>query len=408
MTSEVYMLPLEDITVLDLSNYVPGALCTMILADMGAEVIKVEPVHPFPLEDMGFSPKGEDKREKAAFFSLNRNKKSIGIDLRSDSGRRIFHHMSETADVIIEGYRPGVVKRMGIDYESIGRINPGIIYCSLSGYGQDGPYRLYSGHDINYIAQAGVLDLVGPREGPPCPPLNLVSDFAGASLYGAIGILLALLARGKTGEGQFIDHTYMEGALHMMTWFTHRFFQDGTVMKRGASWTSGTYPYYGVYRTKDDRYITIGCVEPHFWRRLCNLLGKEEYGEYLWDMEMTYAEPDEKRVEIRSFLEATFLTKARDEWFDLLAPQDIPVGKVNSMEEVFSDPQVLHRRMIMDVDDPGIGRVKQIAVLPKLSGTPGQIRTLSPLHGEHTDEILFRLGYQLKEIKKFRKEGVVG
>jgi crotonobetainyl-CoA:carnitine CoA-transferase CaiB-like acyl-CoA transferase len=198
---EGHMLPLEGVLVLDLSNYSPGALCTMILADFGAEVVKIEPAQPFPHEGMGYSPKSEEKRRKAAFFALNRNKKSIGINLKSPKGREIFYRLVQNADVVIEGYRPGVVKRLAVDYETIRRISPRIIYCSLSGYGQDGPYSYYSGHDINYISISGVLGLIGPSEGAPSVPANVIADYAGASLYGAIAILLAYIARDKTGEG---------------------------------------------------------------------------------------------------------------------------------------------------------------------------------------------------------------
>jgi crotonobetainyl-CoA:carnitine CoA-transferase CaiB-like acyl-CoA transferase len=402
------MLALEGIKVLDLSNYVPGALCTMILADFGAEVIKVEPAKAFPMGDMGYSPGGKDKEREAAFFALNRNKKCIGLNLRSDEGRRIFHRMAKEADVVIEGYRPGVVERLGVDYKTIQGINPRIIYCSLSGYGQDGPYRLFSGHDINYISLAGVLGLIGPKEGPPTIPLNIIADFAGVSLYGTIGILLALEARNRTGKGQYIDHTYMEGALHLITWFTHRFFMDGTVMKPGVSWAQGAYPHYGVYKTKDGKWLTIGCLEPHFWDNLCKAVGKEEYMPYKWTMAMTFQGPEPKFGEIRAGMEKVFLTKTRDEWFDLLAANDVPVGKVNSLDETFQDPQILHRKMVIELDHPNLGKVKQVGILPKLSDTPGQFRRFAPVHGEHTDEILKALGFSGEEIEKLRKEGTAG
>ncbi len=402
------MLALDGIKVLDLSNYVPGALCTMILADFGAEVIKVEPAKAFPLGDMGYSPGGKDKEREAAFFALNRNKKCIGLNLRSDEGRGIFHRMAKEADVVIEGYRPGVVERLGVDYKTIRGINPRIIYCSLSGYGQDGPYRLFSGHDINYISLAGVLGLIGPKEGPPAIPLNIIADFAGVSLYGTIGILLAVAARNKTGKGQYIDHTYMEGALHLITWFTHRFFMDGTVLKPGVSWAQGAYPHYGVYKTKDGKLLTIGCLEPHFWDNLCKAVGKEEYMPAKWSMEMTFEGPEPKFDEIRAGLEKVFLTKTRDEWFDLLAARDVPVGKVNSLDETFQDPQILHRKMVIELDHPKLGKVKQVGILPKLSETPGKVRRFAPVHGEHTDEVLSSLGFNADEIAKLRKEGTVG
>ena len=402
------MMALDGIKVLDLSNYVPGALCTMILADFGADVIKVEPAKAFQMAVMGYSPGGKDRERQAAFFALNRNKRCIGLNLRSDEGRRIFHRMAESADVVIEGYRPGVVERLGVDYGTISGINPGIVYCSLSGYGQDGPYRLLSDHDINYISLAGVLGLIGTKDGPPSIPLNIIADFAGVSLYGAVGILLALMARGKTGKGQYIDHTYMEGAIHLITWFTHRFFMDGTVMKRGESWAMGSYPHYGVYRTGDGKYLSIGCLEPHFWDNLCRAIGKEELMPAKWSMDMTFQAPDEKLLAIRSCLEQVFLTKTRDEWFDLLAPQDIPVGKVYDIGEVFSDPQVIHRKMVIELDHPNLGKVNQVGILPKLSETPGQVRRFAPLHGEHTDEILGALGFGAEEIGNLRKEGIVG
>ncbi len=402
------MLALEGLKVLDLSNYVPGALCTMILADFGAEVIKVEPAKPFPLGDMGYSPGGADKEREAAFFALNRNKKCIGLNLRSEEGRRVFHRMAKEADVVIEGYRPGVVERLGVDYKTINGINPRIIYCSLSGYGQDGPYRLFSGHDINYISLAGVLGLIGPKSGLPSIPLNIIADFAGVSLYGTIGILLAIQARTQTGRGQYIDHTYMEGALHLITWFTHRFFMDGTLMKPGVSWAQGAYPHYGVYRTKDGKQLSIGCLEPHFWDNLCKVIGKEEYMPHKWSMEMTFQGPEPIFDEIRASLETVFLTKTRDEWFDLLAANDVPVGKVYSLDETFRDPQILHRKMVIELDHPTLGKVKQVGILPKLSDTPGQVRRFAPLHGENTQEILQALGYGEDEIEKLRKEGTVG
>lgn len=402
-------MPLEGIKVLDMSNYVPGALCTMILADFGAEIIKVEPAKPFPLGGMGYSPpRSEENSREAAYFSLNRNKKSIALNLNSEKGREVFYRMAREADVIIDGYRPGVVKRLCVDYETIDRLNPRIIYCALSGYGQDGPYRFLPGHDINYISIAGILGLLGPKDGLPAVPLNLIADFAGTSLYATIGIMLALMAREKSGRGQYIDHSYMEGAIHLMTWFYQRFFMEGAVMKRGGSWALGTYPYYGVYKTKDGKYISIGCLEDRFWENLCRALGKEEYGSYHWNMETTFREPDEKCQEIRNFLEEAFLKKTSAEWFELLSGKDIPIGKVYTTDEVFDDPQVQHRQMIIELDHPTLGKVKQVGVIPKLSDTPGKVRSLAPFHGEHTDECLKKAGYNDEEIKNMRGEGVVG
>jgi crotonobetainyl-CoA:carnitine CoA-transferase CaiB-like acyl-CoA transferase len=403
------MLALEGVKILDLSRVIPGTFCTMLLGDWGAEVLKIEAPGVTEFVGSARSFEGEKNRRKAAYFAPNRNKKSIAVNLKSEAGREIFYRLSQHADVIIEGFRPGVAKRLRIDYETINKLNPKIIYCSLSGYGQDGPYHALPGHDINYIAMAGVLGLIGSSEGPPVIPLNLVADFACAALYGALGISVALVARDKTGKGQYVDVAYMDGAVSLMTWFTYDYFFDGSMLKRGESWLHGAYPYYGVYETKDGKYITIGCIEPHFWENLCRFLGKEEYIPYHFASEHTLHKPeDEKWDEIRSFLKQTFLTKTRDEWFELLTHNDIPAGKVYTPDEAFSDPQVLHRQMVIEVEHPTLGKVKQVGIAPKLSSTPGKVRSFSPLLGEHTNEILQKLGYKRKEIENLRQEGAVG
>jgi len=402
------MLALEGVKILDLSMLVPGAFCTMLLGDLGADVLKIEA--PGANEFRGSSralPK-EEQRKAAAYYALDRNKKSMVVNLKSEAGREIFYRLSQHADVIVEGFRPGVAKRLKIDYETISKLNPRIIYCSLSGYGQDGPYHAFPGHDVNYIAMAGVLGLIGSSERPPVIPLNLVADFAGAALYGALGISVALVARNKTDKGQYVDVAYMDGAIALMTWFNCGYFFDGSMLKRGESWLHGAYPYYGVYETKDGKYITIGCLEPHFWENLCRFLGKEEYIPYQFALEHTFHKPEgEKWDEIRSSLKQIFLTKTRDEWFELLIRNDVPAGKVYTPDEVFGDPQVLHRQMVIEVEHPTLGKIKQVGIAPKLSGTPGKVRSLSPLPGEHTDEVLQGLGYEQEEIKNLRQEGVV-
>ncbi|MDH4299747.1 MAG: CoA transferase, partial [Dehalococcoidia bacterium] len=336
------MLALEGVKILDLSMLVPGAFCTMLLGDLGADVLKVEA--PGVNEFRGSStalPK-EERRKAAAHYALDRNKKSIVVNLKSEAGREIFYRLSQRADVIVEGFRPGVAKRLRIDYGTISKLNPGIVYCSLSGYGQDGPYHTFPGHDVNYIAMAGVLGLIGFSEGPPAVPLNLIADFAGAALYGALGISVALVARNKTGKGQYVDMAYMDGAISLMNWFNCGYLLDGSMLKRGESWLHGAYPYYGVYETKDGKYITIGCLEPHFWENLCRLLGREEYIPYRFALEHTFHKPEgEKWHEIHSSLKQVFLTRTRDEWFELLIRNDVPAGKVYTPDEVFSDPQVL-------------------------------------------------------------------
>ncbi len=402
------MLALEGVKILDLSRVIPGTFCTMLLGDLGAEVLKIEAPATSEFPGSSSSPQEASNLKQAAYYAPNRNKKSIVVNLKSEAGQEIFYRLSQHADVVVEGFRPGVAKRLGIDYETISKLNSRIIYCSLSGYGQEGPYHAFPGHDINYIAMAGILGLIGSGEGPPVIPLNLVADFAGAALYGALGISAALLARNNTGRGQYVDVAYVDGAVSLMTWFACGYFFDGSVLKRGQSWLHGAYPYYAVYETKDGKYITIGCLEPHFWENLCRLLGKVEFIPYHFAFDHTFHKPeDEKWDEIRAFLKEVFLTKTRDEWFELLIHNDVPAGKVYAPHEVFSDPQALHRQMVIEVDHPVLGKIKQVGITPKLSDTPGKVRSLSPLPGEHTDETLEELGYEREEIESLRQAGVV-
>ncbi len=405
------MLALEGIRILDLAHLPPGALCTMILADMGADVIKVGTAAGVSSRGAGVMGKmtADEEKRVAAFDALNRNKRSMGLDLKSDKGREIFHKLAKTADVVVEGFRPGVVRRLGIDYQIIKDINPRIVYCSLSGYGQDGPYSNFSGHDINYISLAGALNIIGPLDHAPVVPLNLLADFAGASLHGAVGILTALVARNKTGKGQFVDISYTDGALGLMTWLTSSYFAGGCTFNRGETFLHGAYPYYSLYRTKDNKYISIGCLEPWFWENLCRALDKEEYIPYCISPEHFMHRPeDEKWTEIRSFLSKTFLTRTQDEWFEFLTGKDVPVGKVNTFDEVFSDPQVLHRQMVLEMEHPTLGTVKQPGIAIKLSDTPGKVRRLAPIPGEHTEEILRELGYNKTHIVKLRQSKVIG
>ncbi|MBM3119089.1 MAG: CoA transferase [Chloroflexi bacterium] len=405
------MLALEGIKILDLTHLAPGALCTMIFGDLGADVIKIEapPGVGGRGAGIGLSPMGEEGRRQAAFDALNRNKRSIGLNLRSDKGREIFYQLAQTADVIVEGFRPGVVKRLGVDCETIRAINLRLIYCSLSGYGQDGPYSNRSGHDVNYISIAGALNLIGTPDCPPVIPLNLLADFAGASLHGVIGILAALVARSKTGTGQYVDISYTDGAMSVLTWFISNYFSSGILLKRGETWLHGAYPYYGVYEAKDGKYVSIGCVEPWFWENLCRALGKEEYISYCISPEHFLHKPEgEKWEEIFSYLKQVFLTRTRDEWFDFFADKDVPVGKVYTFDEVFNDPQVLHRQMVLEIDHPTLGKVKHPGIAIKLSETPGKVRSLAPIFGEHTEEILRELSYNKSQIEELRQSNIIG
>ncbi len=399
------MLSLEGLTILDLSGGYPGALTTQILGDHGAEVINIEGRPPMAGKQGGMA--STEARKTVVYQMANRNKKSIILNLKTEEGRAIFHRLAEKADVIVDPFRPGVSKRLGIDYDTINKVNPRIIYCAMTGYGQDGPYSNMTGHDINYISLAGALGLIGEADRLPVVPLNLLADIAGAALHATIGILIALMARANTGKGQFVDISYTDSVVSLLTFVASNFFRTDVVPKRGSVMGPPS-PCYGMYETKDGRLITIGCLEPWLWVNLCRALGREEYIPF--DMPRgRLADPADnaKLEEISTELKRIFLTKTRDEWFEFLRQQDVPVGKVYSMDEVFNDPQILHRKMVIEVEHPADGKIRQLGVAIKLSDTPGEVRSLPPVSGQHTDETLMNLGYSVQEIGELRRKGVI-
>ncbi|MBI4301175.1 MAG: CoA transferase [Chloroflexi bacterium] len=402
-------LPLAGIKILDLSRLAPGPYCTMLLGDLGADVLKIE--EPFGLagrrveqsqgtRDTGFVGSTTVSERSVAFDALERNKKSMTLNLKTEEARRIFYRLTEKADVVVEGFRPGVVKRLAVDYETLSSINPGIIYCSISGYGQDGPYRDMVGHDVNYISVAGALGLIGWPGSRPSIPHNILADFAGGGMHAALAIMVALWAREKTGQGQYLDIAMTDGVLHLMASLASSYFATGHVPGKGNTRLSGAVPYYNIYETKDAKYISIGALEPWFYANLCRILGREDLIPY----QNAYGQ---KAAEIRSIFQEVFRTKTRDEWFALLRQTDVCVGPVYNFDEVFSDPQIIHRQMVIELEHPVVGTVKQVGISVKLSKTPGQVRDFAPYLGEHTEEVLLSLGYDPENIGNMRDKGVI-
>lgn len=400
------MLALEGIKLLDLTWQGPGPLGTMILGDLGAEIIRIgAPEAAGARQSSRKAGKGE-----VAYQASQRNKKSLLLNLKSEEGRRIFYRLAEETDVIVEGFRPGVAERLGIDYPTISKINPKVVYCSITGYGQDGPYRDLPGHDINYISFAGALNLIGDPDRPPVIPLNLVGDYGAGAKDAAIGILSALLARGVTGRGQYIDISMTDSVISLLTDVVlGQYFQTGVAPKRGEHQLNGVRPYYNVYQAKDGKFISFGCLEPWLWESLCREIGREDFIPFNMTRRPSPEQAeDSKWEEIFAHLRQLFLTKTRDEWFELMSTKNIPIGKVYSLDEVFADPQVLHREMVIEVDDPTVGKIKQVGIAIKLSDTPGKVRSLPPATGEHTKEILVDLGYSEQRISELDQEGIVG
>jgi crotonobetainyl-CoA:carnitine CoA-transferase CaiB-like acyl-CoA transferase len=375
---------LSGITVLDLSRLLPGPFCSMILADHGARVISVE-----------------DKRFMADDFfitTVNRNKEHMSLNLKTTEGKEIFFRLVKKTDIFLEGFRPGVVHRLGIDYDTVRNINAKIIYCSITGYGQTGPYRNRAGHDVNYLGYSGVLDLMGEPDRPPSIPGVQIADIAGGGMNAAIGVLLALLARERTGKGQYIDISMTDGMLGLLP--LTLFFQQrtGEVPRRGESILSHRYAFYNTYETSDGRHISIGAVENRFWKKLCERMGVPEYTTLQYD--------ENRREEILDFMRTSFKSKTLAEWETELADLDVCWGKIQNLDEVLNDPLFRARGMVVDILQKNGKKTATIGVPVKLSETPGTVRTPPVGFGENTVSILQELGYTEDQIKSFKDKGV--
>jgi crotonobetainyl-CoA:carnitine CoA-transferase CaiB-like acyl-CoA transferase len=378
--------PLDGLRVLDLSRLLPGPYCSRILADFGAEVVKIEPPgggdwlrHVPPLED-GVG---------TLFRALNRGKKSLTLNLKSEEGRAILLRLVETADVLLEGFRPGVMERLGLGYERLAQANPRLVYCALTGYGPHGPYRDRPGHDLNYIGLAGLLDLTGEREGPPVIPGAQVADLAGA-LWAAIGILLTLVARERTGRGQRVDASFLGAALACLPVAVARQ-RGGQPMARGGSDLTGGVVCYQVYETADGRYVTLAALEPHFWAGFCRAVGREG----LMGEQFAPAVPGQPAYEA---LRALFRSRTRQEWVDLLAEVDACCEPVYRLAEALASPPVQALRM-----------VAAEGLLPpvRLSGQGERSAEPAPTLGQHTGALLVELGYTPAEVERLREQGIV-
>ncbi len=376
---------LTGIKVLDLSRLLPGPFCSMILADHGAEVIAIE-----------------DKRFQADGLFLtpvNRNKKHMSLNLKTEAGREIFFKLAKDADVVLEGFRPGVVGRLGIGYEAIRKINERSIYCAVTGYGQTGPLRDRAGHDVNYLALAGVLDQIGEKDRPPVIPGVQLADIAGGGMCGAIGILLALLARERTGKGQYIDIAMADGMVSLLP--VPLFFKQllGQFPKRSDAMLSHRYACYNTYETADTRYISVGAVENRFWARICTHFAVDEFIPLQYD--------DKRREEIIAFFRTTFRNKTLAEWRPELAELDACCEPVLHPEEVMASDLFREREMVIETPQEEDNSAPALGVPVKLSDTPGSVRTPPVEFGANTREILQSLGYSDTQIDSWSKEGVI-
>jgi len=393
---------LEGLKILDLTLLFPGPFGVRFFADFGAEVIKIENrqnpdatrnLPPFVGES------GMRGRESFFYHTLNRNKKSLTLNLKSPEGLAIFMKLAKGADVIIEQFRPGVVKKLGIDYDTIKEINPGIIYCSITGYGQDGPYRDFPGHDLNYIAYAGIAGLYQASNGEPILPGLQIADMVGGGMSAVIAILIALYARQHTGKGQYIDISMMDCVLglnqmSLAQWLAVR---EKPVLKEQA--LTGGLPQYQIMKCKDGKYFTIGALEPKFYAALLKQLGRD-------DLLLEKHSRDEIIEELRK----VFLSKDRDIWTDefrnCIDDDAKMVAPIYEVDEIETDPHIQARNLIIDVETPH-GTIKQIGFPIKLSDTPATLKSCAPAMGQDTQEILESLGYSLEEIQALKKKKVI-
>ena len=376
---------LSGITVVDLSRLLPGPYCSMILADHGARVIAIE---------------GKQFLADELFINtINRNKEHMSLNLKTAEGKQIFSRLVEKADVVLEGFRPGVVDRLGVDYGSVRKVNPKIIYCAITGYGQDGSFRDRVGHDVNYLSFAGVLNLMGEADRPPSIPGIQIADIAAGGMNAAIGILLALFHREKTGKGQYIDISMTDGMVAFLPMALHFQQMTGKDPRRGDAILSHRYACYNTYETADGRFLSIGAVENRFWKRLCEHLGVTEYATLQYD--------DSRREEILDFMRSTFKSKTIEEWDAELAHLEICWGKVQTFSEVLDDSLFREREMILELQGKTGEKQPAIGVPVKLSATPGSVRSQAVDFGKSTAPILKELGYSEKEIKGFTEAEVI-
>ena len=389
---------LSGIKVLDLTRLLPGPYCTLMLADYGAEVIKIEEPGR---GDYIRSRKPAVNGIGARHLTVNRNKKSVELNLKTEAGIAIFNKLAMEADVIIEGFRPGVMDRLGIGYEQISKINPQIVYCSLTGYGQTGPYRSLPGHDINYAGYTGILALNGEKDGKPVIPGVQIADIGGGSLMALSGILMALLHKERTGKGQYIDISMTDGAVTWLYAAASDYFVSGVVPERGKNRLDGQFAYYQLYETKDGQYLSFGASEKKFWDRFCELVEKP-------DWKPLHDGDEIIQTQLKKDLTDLFLERTKEQWMELLSVEETCIGPVNDMKEVFLDPHIQAREMLTEQAHPIAGMTKQIGFPIKFSETPGELYSHAPLLGEHTAECLNRLGYTEEEIKQLQSENVIG
>ena len=390
-------LPLQGFRILDLSAVFPGSLCTQILADLGADVIKIEPPGA---GEPGRSIPPLVKTTGIFFHMINRNKKSVTLDIRKPRGREILLRLAERADALVENTRPGNLAKIGLGYDDVARVNPRIVYCSITGFGQDGPYRDIPAHDINFLALSGILGLIGEKGRAPAVPDIQIAGAGAGGMNAALGIVSALLRRERTGRGQYIDAAILDGLTPYLTLSMCQYMHERKLPRRGESLVSGGYAFWNVYRTKDGRYISLGCWERKYWENFCRAVNRE-------DLAAEQHAPPPRQDRIIEEVQAIFMTKTRDEWVSALDPREICYAPVNTLEEALEHPQIRHRGLWFRGQHPVDGQIPQPGFPLKFSEDQPGWRTPPPALGEHTREILMEAGISEKDFDELKAAGVI-
>lgn len=390
-------LPLDGIRILDLSRYLPGPFATQFLADFGADVIKIEE----PGGELGRALPPFAGGLGTRFCAVNRNKRSITLDLKKEEARQVFRKLAEGADVVVDQFRPGVMDKLGLGYESLRKNNRGIIYCSITGYGLSGPWMNTAGHDVNYLNISGVSGLNAGRDGAPVMSSVQIADVAGGSLYAVIGILLALFARTRTGEGQLCDIAMMDGSLSLLSYAIGEWSGSGRCPVPGSEFFTGGFAMYNVYRCGDGRYVSLGAIEQKFWQGFCRGIGREEF------IPLQYI--PERQDWLIEEISGIMLGRSRDEWVEFFRDSDICFTPVLDLFEVSEHEQVRAREMIIKVANfMGSGADIHVTGNPvKLSETPCCVELKFPRAGEDTESVLRDAGYSSDEIGALRCNGVI-
>ena len=400
MTSPIATGPLAGMVVLDLTQILAGPMCTMVLADMGADVIKIE------------KPQGGDDNRRmgppfikdwsAGFLAVNRNKRSLALDLRSGGGKEVFRRLVKDADAVVENFRPGVMERLGLGYDELSTIKPSLVYCTISGFGSTGPARNRGGFDLVAQGVSGLMSITGHPEMPPAKVGVPIPDLT-AGLYGANGVMAAYIHALKTGEGQIVDTSLMEAGIAYTVWESSVYFAEGEIPGPLGSAHRVSAPYQAL-RTRNG-YLNLGAATQPTWEQLCSAIGREDLVEddrfrAPWDRKA-------REQELAELLEESFTTHDTEHWLELLESAGVVAGPIYNMEQVYQDPQVLAREMLVETHDPELGTIRNIGVPVKLSATPGKIRRRAPALGQHSIEVLLENGFAREEVDSLLVDGVV-